>query len=120
MPQQKLHRYFRHGTLPQLRVFAMVAQLGSFTRAGEALHMAQPTVSVHIKKLTQTIGVPVVERVGRAVRLTDAGRTLYDAYEQIRATLAHTEDQLAVIRDRAVIQRSSASPNANCTGAAPE
>jgi DNA-binding transcriptional LysR family regulator len=115
MPHQKLHRYFRHGTLPQLRVFAMVAQLGSFTRAGEALHMAQPTVSVHIKKLTQTIGVPLLKRVGRAVRLTDAGQALYDAYEQICATLARAEDQLAVVRDRAVTQRSTGT-NVNCSG----
>ena len=46
MPQVDIHRYLRHGTLPQLRVFEASARLGSFARAAEELHMAPPTASV--------------------------------------------------------------------------
>ena len=66
MPQSKIRRYLRHGMLPQLSVFEAVARLGSFTRAGEELYMAQPTVSVQIKKLTETIGLPLLEQVGKS------------------------------------------------------
>ena len=65
MPQSKIRRYLRHGTLPQLSVFEAVARLASFTRAAEELYMAQPTVSVQIKKLSETVGLPVLEQVGK-------------------------------------------------------
>ena len=76
MTQSKIRRYLRHGMLPQLSVFEAVARLGSFTRAGEELYMAQPTVSVQIKKLTETIGAPLLEQVGKTVRLTSVGKEL--------------------------------------------
>ena len=65
MKHRNLRRYFRHGTLTQLSVFEAVARLRSFTRAAEELHMAQPTVSVQIKKLSETIGLPLFEIIGR-------------------------------------------------------
>ena len=61
MPQSKIRRYLKHGTLPQLSVFEAVARHGNYTRAAEELYMAQPTVSVHIKKLSETIGLPLFE-----------------------------------------------------------
>ena len=76
MPQSKIRRYLRHGTLPQLAVFEAVTRLGGFTRAADELYMAQPTVSVQIKKLTETVGLPVLEQVGKTVRLTPVGREL--------------------------------------------
>ena len=56
MQQGRIRRYLKHGTLPQLRVFEAVARHGSFTRAAEELYLAQPTVSVQIRKLTETVG----------------------------------------------------------------
>ncbi len=76
MSPPNIHRYLRHGTLPQLHLFEATARLGNFTRAAEELHMAQPTASVQIKKLSETIGVPLFEQVGKRVYLTDAGRRL--------------------------------------------
>ena len=98
MPQSKIRRYLKHGTLPQLSVFEAVARLGSFTRAAEELYMAQPTVSVQIKKLGESIGLPLFEQVGRKVHLTDAGRILYAACEEIFASLARVEDKFADLR----------------------
>ena len=74
MPRSKIRRYLKHGTLPQISVFEAVARLGSYTKAAEELYMAQPTVSVQMKKLSETVGVPLVEQIGKRVHLTEAGR----------------------------------------------
>ena len=47
--------------------------MGSFTRAAEELFLTQPTVSMQIKKLTEAIGLPLFEHVGRRVEPTEAG-----------------------------------------------
>jgi LysR family transcriptional regulator, low CO2-responsive transcriptional regulator len=98
MPQSKIHRYLRHGTLQQFSVFEAVARLGNFTRAGEELYMAQPTVSVQIKKLTETIGLPLFEQVGNHVHVTETGRELQTACREIFQRLAKIEDRLSSIR----------------------
>lgn len=97
--QGKLRRYLKHGMLPQLRVFEAVARHGSFTRAAEELHLAQPTVSIHIKKLTETIGLQLLEPGDRRVRPTDAGRRLYAACHEIFGTLFELERSLVRFRD---------------------
>ena len=98
MPQSKIRRYLRHGTFPQLSVFEAVARLGSFTRAAEELYMAQPTVSVQIKKLTETIGLPVLEQVGKSVRLTPVGKELQSVCSEIFATMTRFEKKVADMR----------------------
>ena len=98
MPQSKIRRYLRHGMLPQLSVFEAVARLGSFTRAGEELYLAQPTVSVQIKKLTETVGSPLLEQVGRTVRLTSVGKELQAASSDIFHALTRFEQKVADTR----------------------
>jgi len=66
----------RHTTLRQLEVFEAIARLGSFTRAADELHLTQPTVSMQIKKLTDAVGLPLFEQIGKKIYLTDAGRAL--------------------------------------------
>jgi DNA-binding transcriptional LysR family regulator len=66
----------RHSTLRQLEVFEAIARLGSFTRAAEELFLTQPTVSMQIKKLTDAVGLPLFEQIGKKIYLTDAGREL--------------------------------------------
>jgi len=99
MPQSNIHRYVRHGTLPQLCMFEASARLGSFTRAAEELHMAQPTASVQIKKLTQTVGLPLFEQIGKRIYLTEAGRRLHASCEELFRTLSRLEENLAGMRD---------------------
>lgn len=95
-----LRRYIRHGTLTQLAVFEAVARLGSFTRAGEELHMAQPTVSVQVKKLSATVGLALFEQSGRKIRLTEAGRELYALCQDIFDRILDVEGRLASLRTR--------------------
>src|SRR3954469_5947975 len=98
MPAHRIQRFFRHGTLIHLRVFEAVARLGSFTRAGEETHMAQPTVSVHMKKLSETIGSPLVEQVGKRLRLTPAGEELYATCHRIFEVFGDLDDALSDLR----------------------
>jgi len=66
----------RRITLRQLETFAAVARLGSFSRAAEALHLTQPAVSIQIRQLAETVGMPLFDQAGRALRLTAAGDEL--------------------------------------------
>ncbi|MGW6614656.1 transcriptional regulator CynR [Streptomyces erythrochromogenes] len=61
--------------LRHLRYLIAVAEHGSFTRAAEALRISQPTLSQQVKQLERTVGAQLLDRTGRAVRLTDAGTT---------------------------------------------
>ena len=60
--------------LKNLNTFIQVAELGSFSRAGEKLGYSQPTVSIQIKQLEQELDLKLFDRIGHAVRLTDKGR----------------------------------------------
>jgi DNA-binding transcriptional LysR family regulator len=70
-------------TLQQLTVLCTVARHGSFTRAAEALYIGQPAVSQHVAALERALGIPLVYRAGRGVRLTEAGRLVVDYGERI-------------------------------------
>lgn len=60
----------------QLRYFAMAARLRHFTKAAEACHVSQPSLSQQIASLERELGAPLFVRQGRSVRLTDAGEAL--------------------------------------------
>jgi DNA-binding transcriptional LysR family regulator len=62
--------------LRRLEVFAKVAELGSFSRAAEALGLTQPTVSEHVRALEAELGVPLLDRLGRGTTPTRAGSLL--------------------------------------------
>ena len=94
MERARLRRYLRHGTLPQLVAFEATARLGSCSRAAELLHQSQPTVSIHIKKLSDSFGQPLFERAGRGMRLTLAGQAVYDMCRVLFATLEALDDRL--------------------------
>ena len=91
-------RFFRHGLLPQLMVFEAVARLGSVTRAAEELHLAQPTVSLQLKKLAETLEVALFEQRGRRLHLTGAGQELRTTCAELMQCLARADQKLAAWR----------------------
>ncbi len=81
----------RHSTLRQLELFEAIARLGSFTRAAEELFLTQPTVSMQIKKLSETVGMPLFEQVGKKIYLTDIGHELHRTCRGISEHLSNFE-----------------------------
>jgi DNA-binding transcriptional LysR family regulator len=81
----------RHSTLRQLELFEAIARLGSFTRAAEELYLTQPTVSMQIKKLTDTVGMPLFEQVGKKIYLTDIGHELHRTCRGISEHMSNFE-----------------------------
>jgi LysR family transcriptional regulator, low CO2-responsive transcriptional regulator len=98
MAQVNIQRYLKHGTLPQLRVFEASVRLGSMARAAEELHMAPPTASAQIKKLTDTVGLPLLEQVGKHIYPTEVGRCVYDGCNEVFRALGMLERALDDMR----------------------
>lgn len=73
----------RHITLHQLRLFNSLGKHFSFTRAAEEMSLSQPAMSIQIKRLEESIGMPLVEKVGKRLFLTEAGRELFDASRDV-------------------------------------
>jgi DNA-binding transcriptional LysR family regulator len=109
-----LRRYLRHGTLPQLAAFEAVVRLGSATRAAQALCVAQPTISGHLRKLGESLGVRLFELHGKRLVPTAAGLALLEATDEVSAVFARCEETLGAYRDnrqgpRALGSRGAAS-----------
>jgi LysR family transcriptional regulator, benzoate and cis,cis-muconate-responsive activator of ben and cat genes len=84
--------------LRHLRYFVAVAEMENVSRAAtQRLHVAQPSLSRQIRDLEDEVGVPLLERTARAVRLTEAGRAFL---EEARGILKYTND--AVLKARAI------------------
>ena len=76
-----------HWTLQQLRLFEAVSRHKSFTRAAEELHLTQPAVSIQIKRLEDSIGLPLFEQVGKKIFLTPVGEEVSATANQVVALL---------------------------------
>lgn len=92
MTYSSITNLIRHVTLRQLQIFEMVVRLGGYTRAAQALHLTQPTVSMQIKKLSEALGLPLLEQVGRHVQPTAVGRDVYTAAQEILGRMKALED----------------------------
>lgn len=79
--------------LRHLRYFVMTAQLQSFTKAAEALHIAQPPLGQQIRALEEEIGTPLFHRQGRGIVLSDAGRVFWAAAVDILARVDQAKEQ---------------------------
>jgi LysR family transcriptional regulator, low CO2-responsive transcriptional regulator len=87
MARPRFRRYFRHGLLPQLIAFEACLRLGGVSRAAEELALAQPTVSGLLRRLSDTVGAPVLLARGGRVELTAAGRDVAILCEEILESL---------------------------------
>lgn len=87
-----------HFTWNQLRIFATVARLGSFTAAARELHVVQPTISAQVKLLTESVGLPLFEQIGKKIHLTEAGRALQRTCAELFDTWRRFEMQAADLK----------------------
>ena len=83
--------------LRQLEVIRAIAETGSFTAAGEKLHVSQSAISRQVLLLEEELGEPVFHRVGRRVRITPAGDSLLQLSHRVFQDL---QDTIAGISDR--------------------
>ena len=84
----------------KLRVFHAVAEAGSFTHAGEALHLSQSAVSRQIGHLEESVNVALFHRHARGLILTEQGEILYRAARDVFSKLTATEALISEGRER--------------------
>ncbi len=88
----------QNATLHQLKVFEAVARNSSFTRAAEELFLTQPTVSMQVKQLSKTVGMPLFEQVGKKLYLTESGKELFATCQDIFERMERFEMAIANIK----------------------
>ncbi len=87
-----------HATLRQLKVFHTLARELSVTRTAEALHLTPPAVSIQVKQLTEAVGQPLIEQIGRRIHLTAAGERVAAACRDLFERLEYLEQELAMLQ----------------------
>ena len=85
-------------TIRQLQIFEAVAQCLSYTYAAEQLHLSQPAVSMQIKQLESELDMPLLERMGKTLFLTDAGVELLNYARNILQQLVELDDVIAEMK----------------------
>ncbi|MCC5809482.1 MAG: LysR family transcriptional regulator [Ectothiorhodospiraceae bacterium] len=88
-----------HVTFRQLAIFNVVAEKLSFTEAANTLHLTQPAVSVQIKRLEDSVGLPLFEQLGKKIFLTAAGKELLHYSRNIFRELDEAGDMFSQMQD---------------------
>ena len=91
----------------QLRYVCAIAETGNFSRAAERCQIAQPSLSQQILKLEEDLGAKLFDRLGRSVRLTEAGRAFIPharaILEQMEAARSSVSDKNAELRGNVTV-----------------
>jgi molybdate transport repressor ModE-like protein len=90
-------RFSRELTMRQLRALAAVERHHSVTAAAKQLHLTQPAVTLQIRNLQSLAGLPLIQRTGDGMLLTDAGREVLALSERIEAAIAACETSLEMM-----------------------
>ncbi|HZG85853.1 LysR family transcriptional regulator [Paenibacillus sp.] len=85
-----------------LQYFAAVARENSFTKAAEALHVTQPTLSKMVRQLETELNAELFDRSGKKIRLTDAGETVYRSALRVLSSL---DDMTAELDDVLLLRK---------------
>lgn len=89
----------RHVTLHQLRIFHTLGRHMSFTRAAEELHLSQPAVSIQVKRLEESMGIPLLEQIGKKLFLTSAGQELFEACNDVLERLRVLNEDITSLEE---------------------
>jgi len=90
-------RFLREVTIRQLRALAAVHSDRSVTAAAKRLHLSQPAVTLQIRNLQALAGLPLIQRTGDGMLLTDAGREVLALSERIEAAITDCETSLEMM-----------------------
>jgi LysR family transcriptional regulator, low CO2-responsive transcriptional regulator len=82
----------------QLRLFKALAETGSVTAAARIMHVTQPTASMQLKELSNAVGMPLFEFVGKKIYLTEAGKTLAFSAQSISQEWESLEQNIAAMK----------------------
>ncbi|WP_199616693.1 selenium metabolism-associated LysR family transcriptional regulator [Paenibacillus alkalitolerans] len=82
-----------------LKIFVTVAEQSNFSRAAQLLHLSQPGVSLHIRNLENELGVRLLHRSPKQVKLTEAGTVLYERAKQILSLYEDAKQEIHLLRD---------------------
>ncbi|MBL3560097.1 LysR family transcriptional regulator [Rhodovulum sulfidophilum] len=85
-------------SLRQLSVFLSVARHQSYTRAAEELNLTQPAVFTQVKQLEESLGVPLLDRIGKRMQPTEAGRVVVEGARETLDAVGRMEMRLADMR----------------------
>jgi DNA-binding transcriptional LysR family regulator len=88
----------RHLSLRQLTVFLEAARQMSFARAAESLHLTQPAISMQVRQLEDAVGLPLFERVGKKLSLTQAGELVRHHAARVLGELQDAEQGLSSLK----------------------
>jgi len=80
--------------LNQLEIFCKIIEVGSFSRAAEALHLSQPTLTEHVKSLENYLGSALLDRLGREIIPTRAGELLFTYAKKILNLKVEAEQKI--------------------------
>lgn len=87
-----------HATLHQLKIFDAVARHMSFARAAEELHLTPPALSIQVKQLSEAIGQPLFEQIGKKISLTAVGEASWGACRDVLNRLEQLTHELAALQ----------------------
>lgn len=87
-----------HISLRQLRIFEAVARNLSYTRAAEELYLSQPAVSMQVRQLEDEVGLPLFERLGKRIVLTEAGEEIHHCSLIIERSLLEMEELIESLK----------------------
>jgi DNA-binding transcriptional LysR family regulator len=94
----RVYLYLENMELNQLKVFCEVVEKKSFSKAGEAVFLSQPTVSLQIRALEQELGTRLLDRQGREIRTTQSGKVFYGYARRILQLAGEAEQAIEQLK----------------------
>ena len=86
------------GTFHQLEIVLCVYDAGSISKAAELMHLTQPTLSMQLKKLSESIGMALYDQIGKRLVFTEAGEKVVASARDILSRISHLEMELAELQ----------------------